>query len=131
VTIERKMVRRITAIVIAGILLFVPASVQPCQKVDISEDTCCCCETSGQLSQPDDTKQHECPCQISESQPVESSPAVIISHHKRAPEPLLLAAEIEGPTENYLAPFAGLNTNYFLLLSRDPPLYLLNSSFLI
>ncbi len=128
---QRKMAGKIGTLLIIPVLLVVPVSVLPCQEADIGQDTCCCCESSSQLSQPVDSKQHECPCQISEKEPAESSPAVITSNHERAPEPLWLASGNEEPRENCVAQLGGLHGNHFLLLSKDPPLYLLNSSFLI
>lgn len=130
VTIKRNMLGKTGAILIVGILLFTPVSIMPCQKVNLSPDTCCC-ESSCQLSQSLDTKEHQCPCQIGESQPVEGSPAVLISNHEKTPKSLSLASEIREPVESLFAQFSGLYQNDFLLLNRDPPLFLLNSSFLI
>lgn len=127
---QRKMAEKIGALLIIPVLLVVPVSVLPCQEADIAQNTCCCCESTGSLLQPDDSKEHECPCQISEKEPAESSPAVIVSYHERTPEPLSLASAIEEPAPNHVTRCAGLNTNQFLLFNNDQPLYLLNQSFL-
>jgi hypothetical protein len=125
------MAGKTIAISIVCIFLLAPLSVEPCQEAEIPKNTCCCCEDSGQISKPDDTKQHECPCQIEEGQPEENPPTAILSQHKRTPESLSLASEIEKSTQDHITHFAGLYPDHFLLLNKDQPLYLLNSSFLL
>jgi hypothetical protein len=127
---SRKMITKITALLVVTTFLLVPASIQPRQKTDMAQATCCCCETSSQLSQPNDAKQHECPCQLSEKEPVESSPAVVVSYDGGGPESLLPAAEVELSTGEHIAQAAGSYYNHFLLLNKNRALYLLNESFL-
>lgn len=132
VKIPGKMVGRVTALLIATVLFFVPLSVQPCQKVEVSQNSCCgCCLNSSLSSHPDDAEQRECPCQMDERQQEESSPAVIVSHQNSKPEPFLVASEVKVVTKDYLPQFTGLCPHTFLPISKDPPLYLLHSSFLI
>ncbi|MFQ6002629.1 MAG: hypothetical protein ACE5KJ_02675 [Candidatus Zixiibacteriota bacterium] len=132
VKIPEKKVRRVTAIFLASILFFVPLSLQACQKVEVSQNACCCCcVNSSDSSHPNDAKQHECPCQMGESQQEESPPAIIVSHHDSKPEPFLVASEVEVTTKDYRPRLTSSSSLPFSLTSKDPPLYLLHSSFLI
>jgi hypothetical protein len=68
---------------------------------------------------------------MGEKQQEESSPAVIISHHDSKPETFLAASEIEVIAKDYFTQLTGSCPHPFLFTSKDPPLYLLLSSFLI
>jgi hypothetical protein len=131
VKVPRKMVRRVTSLLIAAVLFFVPLSIQPCQEADVSQNPCCCCSGSSEYSLPDDTKEHQCPCQMAEKQQEESSPAVLVSDQYSKPDAFSAASEVEGITKDYSTRLVGSCPHPFWPASKDPPLYLLHSSFLI
>ena len=123
--------RKLTSFLILSVLLLVPLSAQSCQELDVLEKACCCCSESDQFSQTNHTKQHECGCQMGKKQQEESSPAVIVSHQDSKPETFLVTSEVELITEDYLVQTTSLYSHPFSFPSRDRPLYLLHSSFLI
>lgn len=129
--IPRKMVGKIAVLLTVSILFFVPVSGDPCEKADISQNTCCCCESYCQSSPTNGMEQNECPCQMSENPKQESPSAVLVSHQDGKPEIFLLTSEVEPITQYHSSQLTNLYPYPFVLLNRDPPLYLLNSSFLI
>jgi len=123
-----KIPRKTSAIFLITLLLFVYPSAQACQKAEVSQKNCCCC---GNSSQFDTAEQRDCSCQMGENKPEEKTPAVITSNSDTRPENFLATSEIELIYEHYLSQLNELYSNSFLPPSREPPLYLLNSSFLI
>jgi hypothetical protein len=61
----------------------------------------------------------------------ENSPAVMVFHHEDRLGTPLMASEVEVITKDYRPQLTGLYSQPFLPTSKDPPLYLLHSSFLI
>jgi hypothetical protein len=134
-----KMLTKVTSLLLAIVLSLAPLSVQPCpmgggwdQKVDRSPNTCCCCANSSATPlTSDNAEQHQCPCKMTEKQPKERSPAVVVSRYDSKPETFLVTLEIE-PISEYCSPkLIVLPPHTFLLPSRDRPLYLLHSTLLI
>jgi hypothetical protein len=132
VKILGKMAGRVTALLMAAVLFSVPLSVQPCQMAEVSQNSCCfCCLNSSEFSHLNDAERQECPCQMDERQQEVSSLAVIVSNQDSKPETFSVASEVEEITKESHTQFTGLCPHSFLPVSKDPPLYLLHSSFLI
>lgn len=125
-----KMVKKVALIIMAFIFFFLSSFVLPCQKCDVSQTKHCCCE-SCLTSQPTKTQEKECSCEIKEWPEPQSSPAVIIPDYNIKPESVLQTSEVEVFHEDSFTQPKATNSHLFILLNRDPPLYLLNSSFLI
>ena len=112
----------------------VPLRVQPCETTEVPEQACCCC-TCCQETESAPSKSHaqddECSCSMAERHDQESSPAVLVSASDNRPEISPLTFEVRQEFEgdpNRPLDFASRNPT---LPSRDQPLYILNSSFLI
>ena len=129
----------ITSILLTSVLLFVSLFTQPCsmdprlgQGIDKSPDECCgCCNQSSTVSSSGTTDRNNCPCGIKEKQAEEKSPAIIVSNDDNKPEAYLIAGEIELLNADSFIRQTCLRPHTFYLPSRDRPLYILNSTFLI
>jgi hypothetical protein len=129
----------ITSILLTCVLLFTSLFAQPCSfesKLDQRPDkssvgSCGCCANSSTSSSFDGTDQHNCPCQMREKQAEENSPAIIASYDDNKPEANLVAGEIEPLNADSFIRQICLRSPIFYLPSRDRPLYILNSTFLI
>ena len=129
----------ITSILLASVLLFASLFAQPCsfeskpdQRMEKpSRDVCGCCANASASSSSEGTGQHSCPCQMKEKQAEENSPAVIVSYNDNNPEANLVAGEIELLNADSFIRQTCLRSHTFCLPSRDRPLYILNSTFLI
>lgn len=126
-----KIVGRATSIFVVTVVFLVPLSVQPCQMSEVSNNPCCCCLDSPDFSQANHKEQQECGCHMGEKHQEESSPAVIASHHDSKPETFPVGSEAEVIAKDHSSQLAGLCPHPFSPASKDPPLYLLHSSFLI
>ena len=126
-----KTVGKVTLLLIVAVLLSVPLYVQPCQMSEVSKNPCCCCSDSPDLSQAKHREQQECGCHMGGKHQEENSPAVIVFHHGDRSGTPFVASEVEVISEDYRPQLAGLCAQPFLPASKDPPLYLLHSSFLI
>ena len=127
----RKSVLRAVSILIAIVLFSVPVCVQPCQMSEVSTSPCCCCSDSPDFSQAPHKEKQECGCHMGEKNQEESSPAVIVFHHGDRSLTPFVASEVQVIAKDYRAQLTGLCSQPFLPTSKDPPLYLLHSSFLI
>ena len=129
----------ITSILLTSVLLFSSLFAQPCSlesKLDqrmekSSNDGCGCCANASASSSSDDTDQHKCPCQMNEKKAEENSPAIIISNDDNKPEAYLVAGEIETSYADSFIRQTCFYSHPFHLPSRDRPIYIINSSFLI
>ena len=134
-----KTLTKVTSLLLAIVLSLAPLSVQPCpmgagwdQKVNPSPNTCCCCANSSATPfTSDNAEQHQCPCKMTEKQPKERSPAVVVSRYDSKPETFLVTLEIELISEDCFPRQIISSPHTFFLPSRDRPLYLLHSLFLI
>lgn len=130
---------KITSILLTSLLLFASLFAQPCsfefkldQRMEKSSSSGCgCCANTSESSSSEGTDQHNCPCQMSEKQPEENSPAVIVSYDDNKPEAYLVAGEFELLDADSFIRQTCLCPHAFYLPSRDRPLYILNSTFLI
>ncbi|MFH1336787.1 MAG: hypothetical protein ABII96_09745 [Candidatus Zixiibacteriota bacterium] len=132
------MLTKITTLLIASVLLFASFSGQSCpvnqisdQKTDLPEKTCCCCQNSSHKLQNNNTAEQNCPCQVSERKPEDRSPAVVVLNYDSKPDAVFLTLEKVSVQEKQLTPIDFSSDNTFKLSSRDRPLYILQSSFLI
>jgi hypothetical protein len=126
-----KIVGRATSIFVVAVVFLVPLSVQPCQMSEVSNNPCCCCSDSPDFSEANHREQQECGCHMGEKHQEENSPAFIVFHHGDKLGTSFVASEVEVITKDYRPQFTGLYSQPFLPTSKDPPLYLLHSSFLI
>ena len=131
VKMPRKTVPRVVSLLIAIVLFSVPLSVQPCQMSEVSKNPCCCCSDSPDFSQGNHRERQECGCHMGEKHQEENSPAVIASHHDSKPEAFPVGSEAEVIRKDHFSQLAGLYPHPLSPASKDPPLYLLHSSFLI
>jgi len=131
VRIMKAIVSKVAAIVIVGVLFVGPANLQSCNYCDFSEEMCCCCENFCQSSQHNDRDKKECSCEISEGTKAESPSAVIVTHPDNKPKMDSGSVEVEIIDKFCFTQLSDSNPYTSAFLSRDPPLYLLNSSFLI
>jgi len=130
---------KIISFLLSCVLLIVPLSSQVCsmdprldQGMDKSSDECCgCCSQSSTVSSSGSTDQNDCPCGIKEKQPEENSPVIIVSYNDNKPEAYLVAGELELLNADSFIRQTCLRSHTFYLPSRDRPLYILNSTFLI
>ena len=132
---KRKMLRRTISVFIAFLLLIPPLSAQLCERVELSQNSCCCCcsccQDSGPPLSDSDAEKDDCACQMSEKLQEESLPAAVFSYNESRPKIVLLASEVEEITKDYQSQFADLSPHTLFLPTRDQPLYILHSSFLI
>lgn len=132
---KRKMLRRTISVFIAFLLLIPPLSAQLCERVELSQNSCCCCcsccQDSGPPLSDSDAEKDDCACQMSEKQQEKSSPAAVFSYNDSRPKIVLLASKVEEITKDYQSQLVGLHRHSYFLPSRDQPLYILHSSFLI
>jgi len=131
VRVHKKMVKQVAAILIVGFLFFVPAYVQPCHTDDLSKNRCCYCESCCHFLEHNEKDKKECSCQISEGSAPESSSAVIVTHPDNKPKINLGSLKVEFIDKCCFTQLSDLSPYTSVFLSRDPPLYLLHSSFLI
>lgn len=120
---------KVALIVIAFIFFFLSSAILPCQRCDISQKTRCC-ESSCQVSASSE-QEGDCSCEIKKCPEPPSSPEVILPDYSKKTESLLQAYKFEFAGEDSFDQQKDTNCHFLILLSRDPPLYLLNSSFLI
>jgi hypothetical protein len=120
---------KVALLVIAFIFFFLSGVILPCQKCDISQKNCCS-ESSCQVSTKNEQK-GDCSCEIRKWPESPSSPEVILPDYSKKSESILKPYEFEFAGESALAQQKDNNFHFLTLLSRDPPLYLLNSTFLI
>jgi hypothetical protein len=132
------MLTKSTSLLIASVLLFTSFSVPTCpliqmrdKNTDSPEKTCCCCQNSSQKIQKNKTPEHNCPCQASEKKTEDRSPAMVISNYDVKPEGIVTTLENTPVQENQLSPICFSSHHNFTLSSRDRPLYILQSSYLI
>ncbi len=128
---RKGIVIKVASIVTAAFLLIVPLSAYSCQQTGLSQGTCHCCLDSREPSYPDDTEQHEFPCQMCESQQGQASGKVIVSHFGRGPESASDASVVEVITRDHQPQLGSLYFHRHSSFSKDTPLYLLHASFLI
>jgi hypothetical protein len=130
---------RITSILLTSVMLFASLFAQPCSfesKLDqrpekSSSDGCGCCTNTSASSSSEGTGQNNCPCQMSDKQAEEKSPAIFVSYDDNKPEAYLIAGEIELLNADSFIRQTSFYSHPFHLPSRDRPLYILNSTFLI
>jgi len=132
------MLTKVTSLIIASVLLFASFSGQACpvnqisvQQTDLPEETCCCCQNFSHKLQNNNAAEQNCPCQVSERKPEDRSPAVVISNYDSKPDAVIVTLEKVSVQENRPTPIDFSSHNNFTLSSRDRPLYILKSSFLI
>ena len=115
-------------------LFLAPVSVQACDTTEAVEEACCCCpccqETEYSPSESHNQKD-ECSCRIAEKHEEENSPAVLVSVNDDRPQISLLTLEIKGSFECEQSRPLDFGSRNPILPSRDQPLYILHSSFLI
>jgi hypothetical protein len=126
-----KIVPRVVSLLMATVLFSIPLSVQPCQMSEVSNNPCCCCSDSQDFSEASHREKQECGCHMGEKHQEESSPAVIVFHDGDRSLTPFVASEVEVITKEYRAQLTGPYSQPFLRKSKDPPLYLLHTSFLI
>lgn len=126
-----KIVGKVTSLLVVTVLLSVPLSVQPCRMSEVSNNPCCCCSGSPDFSRADHREQQERGCHRCEKHQEGSSPAVIVFHHDDRSLTPFVASEVKLTVKDYHTQLTGLCRLPLLLTSKDPPLYLLHSSFLI
>ena len=134
-----RILTKITSLLLTSVLLVIPLFAQPCfidskleKKLDNTSGNCCgCCVNLSPSSSSDCSDQHNCPCQMSEKQPEENSPVIIVSYNDNKPEENLVAGEIELLNVDSFIRQTCFRSHDFYLPSRDRPLYILNSTFLI
>ena len=120
---------KLALIIIAFIFFFLSGAILPCQKCNISKKTCCC-ESSCKVS-TNNEQQGDCPCEIRKWPESPSSPEAMLPDYSKKSESILQPYKFEFAGEDIFAQQEDTNCHFLILLSRDPPLYLLNSSFLI
>lgn len=116
-------------LVITFIFFFLSGAVLPCQKCEISQKTCCP-EKSCKVSTGNEQK-GDCSCEIRKWPESQSSPEAILPDYSKKSDFILQPYKFEFASEDIFAQQEDTNCHLLILLSRDPPLYLLNSSFLI
>ena len=126
-----KSVLRAVSILMAIALFCLPLSVQPCQMSEVSNNPCCCCSDSRDFSEANHREKQECGCHMGERHQDESSPAVVLLHRADKLGTSFVASDVEVTTKDYPAQLTVLHSRPFLPASKDPPLYLVHSSFLI
>lgn len=130
--IMRKRARKITSILIVSLLFLVPVSLQACDESQESQHSCCCCcEDSSQFHIFNQTEEHDCGCQLNEKKQVEVQPVIFTSQQNIKPEITLFISEFEFNSKDFSREFRGINSHIFSQFSKGPPLYILNSSFII
>jgi hypothetical protein len=78
------------------------------------------------------TDEHSCPCQVSQRKSEDRSPAVVFSNYDIKPDIIITILEKAPVQEGQQTPIDySFHNNNFKLSSRDRPLYILQSSFLI
>lgn len=131
---QSKNVRAAISLFVICALFLAPVSVRPCEAVEAPEHTCCscpCCQDS-EPSPPDNHAQKdECSCRIAEKHEEENSPAVVVSVNDNKLQTSLLISSIEGSFEYHQSRPTDFGSSDFIFPSRDQPLYILHSSFLI
>jgi hypothetical protein len=133
INIRIKALRETASLLIAWVLFFVPLSVPLCPEAVFSQDicSCCCCRDSGLPLSKTDVERNECSCHKGQKQSEENSPAIVLPHFDSRPKGFLLAKVAGDMAEDHQSQLVGLHPHFFLLPSRDRPLYLLNSILII
>lgn len=134
-----KMLTKLTSVLLLSVLFFGTLFVQSCpmqpnpvRETVRSPSSCCsCCANSSATLPKDDAEQHQCPCQMTESQPEKPSPAVVVTHYDSKLEIFLVTSEIEGISEVCLPQLSVPSPTTFSLVGRERPLYLFYSILLI
>jgi hypothetical protein len=131
---QSKNVRAAISLFVICALFLAPVSVRPCEAVEAPEHTCCscpCCQDSKPSPPDNHAQKDECSCRIAEKHEEENSPAVVVSVNGDKLQTSLLTSNIEGSFERHPSQFADIGSPNFIFPSRDQPLYILHSSFLI
>ena len=115
-------------------LFLAPVAVRPCGATEAPEQSCCCCpccqETDSSLAETGEERD-DCPCEMSEAEESEGSPAVVFSHRSGGAEIFLVGLSTRGEIDDYRSFSIAQRSSSLFLPSRDQPLYILHSSFLI
>ena len=115
-------------------LFLAPVAVQPCEASELAEQACCCCPCCQETeSAPSEShaQDEECSCRTAEKNDQETSPAVPVSVSDSKPEMSPLTLEVKGSFEGDQSRPLDFGSRNPILPSRDQPLYILHSSFLI
>jgi len=73
----------------------------------------------------------ECGCQLNEEKQTEVQPVIFTSQQNIKQEITLFISEVKFNSEDFFREFSGINSHIFSQFSKGPPLYILNSSFII
>jgi len=134
VNIPHKNAQAAISLLVMCAFFLAPVAVRPCETTEVPEQTCCCCpccqETESSPSESH-TQKDECSCRMAEKHEEENSPAVIVSVKDDKPQISLPTLEIEGSFECEQSRPLDFGSRNLILPSRDQPLYILHSSFLI
>ena len=131
---KRRKLGKIISLAVACLLLFPPFPAESCEEGDQMQETCCCCaccHDSEPFLPQNDAERDDCSCRITEKNDVENSPAVIFSSNDNRPQTSLLTSKVEASFEDYQSRLVSQLSKALFLPSRDQPLYILHSSFLI
>jgi hypothetical protein len=134
VKIGHKKAQAAISLFVMCMLFLAPVALRPCETTEAPEHTCCCCACC-QESEPPPAENHshrdECSCRMAERHDQESSPAVLVSASDNRPEMSPLTFEVRQAFEGDPNRPLDFDSRNPTLPSRDQPLYILNSSFLI
>jgi hypothetical protein len=134
VDMQKKKLRATISLFVICALFLAPVSVRPCETTEALDHACCscpCCQHAGSCPSEGDAQEDECSCRIAEKHDEENSPAVVVSiNHNKLQTPLLTSS-IEGSFEHDQGESADSDSGDPIFPSRDQPLYILHSSFLI
>jgi hypothetical protein len=134
VNMKHKNMQAAISLFVMCALFLAPVAVRPCETTEVPEQSCCCCpccqetESSPSESHP---QKDECSCRMAEKHDEENSPAVLVSDNDDKPQISLLTLEIKGSFECQQGRPLDSGSRNLILPSRDHPLYILHSSFLI
>lgn len=115
-------------------LFLAPVSVGQCETTEAPEQSCCCCPCCQDAKSPQQETEDDkdgCPCEMSEAEESEGSPALIFSNRSGGAQILFEATSTHEETNHYQSPFIAERFSSLSLPSRDHPLYILHSAFLI
>ncbi|MDH4223417.1 MAG: hypothetical protein OEV55_07760 [candidate division Zixibacteria bacterium] len=127
-----KKIKIFATLLCISLISFSSAFPQLCQEAKEMEKSCCCCgENSSELSWFDLGQKDDCGCQMKEKPKTESQAAIFYSYQNTRTENSLFISDITFTTQEFFKQSKDISSEEIYFPIKGPPLYILNSSFII
>lgn len=127
-----KKIKTIATLLCINLIFSSSVFPQFCQETKEMKKSCCCCgENSSEISWFDFGQKESCGCQLNEGPKTENQPAIFTSYQDGKSEQTLWVSNIEFPSQGLTGQHSNIYQERIYFPLKGPPLYILNSSFII